>query len=357
MRSELVFVLCVALPACGDAEPAAVASCPVPAAASTQTGPFRFTALELSHGSSCGLGNDGSVACWTSQDFGSLRVSGVLPAIAIEIDQGGGWAVRDGGSVLRWTGSDRLTVSGVCGATAITENRCAIVLDGEVRCWQVRNPTQLGLDPRETDDGRAVTIPGVRGAVGLASGPEQYTCAAIEDGSVTCWGGGSRPSDRPGPEPASVPELAGVRSIVGSQDGGMLGAYGGDVCAILTDGSVSCWTPARAPAPTRGLVDVVSLSISRGHGCAALGDGSAACWGANERGQLGNGTTDATTVPVPVSRLSGVTHVGTWGDGGRGYSCAVLADGTAWCWGAERFGSFSDGNVDDSSVPVVVPFP
>jgi alpha-tubulin suppressor-like RCC1 family protein len=347
--------LFVALPACGEAEPTAVASCPVRAAPSMNEEPFRFTELELSHGSSCGLGNDGSVVCWGSEDPGASALPDVSRAIAIEVDLSGGWAIRDGGSVLRWQGRDeRLTVPGVCDATAITENRCAVVADGQARCWNVRNPTQLGLSESSVANGRAVTVPGVSGAVSLASGPSAYTCAGLEDGSVTCWGGGPRQSDRPGPAPATVPELSDVRDIVGSQDGS-LAPNTGEMCAILLDGGVTCWTHAKAPARIPGLADVVSLSISMSHGCAALADGSAVCWGANQSGQLGNGTTEASDTPVPVSDLSGVVRIATAShDSTIGHSCAILTDGTAWCWGAQQFGSWSDGNVADSSLPVRV---
>jgi hypothetical protein len=42
------------------------------------------------------------------------------------------------------------------------------------------------------------------------------------------------------------------------------------------------------------------------HACARLADGAVRCWGSNPWGQLGNGTTTGSTVPVPMA-LPGIT--------------------------------------------------
>jgi alpha-tubulin suppressor-like RCC1 family protein len=96
-----------------------------------------------------------------------------------------------------------------------------------------------------------------------------------------------------------------------------------------------------------GLVGVLSVSASHVHNCAVLDDGSAWCWGDNAGGQLGDGTTSDSTTPVPVSGLGSVTAIST----GALKTCAVLADQSAWCWGSSYLG---DGTADGSSVPVQV---
>jgi alpha-tubulin suppressor-like RCC1 family protein len=52
------------------------------------------------------------------------------------------------------------------------------------------------------------------------------------------------------------------------------------------------------PVRVVGLEGIVSMSSYFGHGCAGLHDGAVWCWGANERGQLGDGTTEPSLVPV-----------------------------------------------------------
>src|SRR5205085_2864247 len=97
-------------------------------------------------------------------------------------------------------------------------------------------------------------------------------------------------------------------------------------------------------------------------------DGSAQCWGANAFGQLGDGTmtgpetcnaTPCSTVPVVVTGLTTAVAIRARGN----HSCALLADGSAQCWGANAFGQLGDGTMTGpetcnatpcSTVPVVV---
>ena len=80
-------------------------------------------------------------------------------------------------------------------------------------------------------------------------------------------------------------------------------------------------------------------------------------WGANGVGQLGNGTTTASDVPVAVSGISEATAVavGTWVHGGSpGRGLAVLKDGTVMAWGFNEGGELGDGTETNSDVPVAV---
>jgi alpha-tubulin suppressor-like RCC1 family protein len=58
-------------------------------------------------------------------------------------------------------------------------------------------------------------------------------------------------------------------------------------------------------------------------------DGSVRCWGANEAGQLGDGTLADRSRPTQVLGIVGAVSIVA--EGSR--TCAVLGDGTARCWG------------------------
>ena len=73
------------------------------------------------------------------------------------------------------------------------------------------------------------------------------------------------------------------------------------------------------------------------------------CWGANESGQLGNGTTDSSNVPVPVTGLKDVEAIVA----GGAHSCARRTDGTVWCWGANTSGQLGDGVTLSSPRPLL----
>jgi alpha-tubulin suppressor-like RCC1 family protein len=48
--------------------------------------------------------------------------------------------------------------------------------------------------------------------------------------------------------------------------------------------------------------------------------------------------------------VTGVTSIGA----GHRHTCALLADHTVRCWGANEFGALGDGTRTDSTVPVAV---
>lgn len=75
---------------------------------------------------------------------------------------------------------------------------------------------------------------------------------------------------------------------------------------------------------TRG----VRLSAHWDHTCRIDAQGALSCWGANQRGQLGDGTTE--------EHLEAVGIPGRWREVSAGIlgTCAVDADGALWCWGS-----------------------
>ena len=84
--------------------------------------------------------------------------------------------------------------------------------------------------------------------------------------------------------------------------------------------------------------------------------GSVLTWGDNSFGQLGNGTTGGrSTVPVKVS-LPG-RHQGHPGPAGCLHALALTSTGRVLAWGYNFFGQLGDGLNTDSNVPVFVDMP
>jgi len=93
-----------------------------------------------------------------------------------------------------------------------------------------------------------------------------------------------------------------------------------------------------------------AVSAGFAHSCALLADGAVACWGANEHGQLGDGTTADRATPVLASLPGAATALGA----GYVHTCAVVA-GEVYCWGDNTVGELGDSMRTDTSRPGLVP--
>ncbi len=102
-------------------------------------------------------------------------------------------------------------------------------------------------------------------------------------------------------------------------------------------------------------VTPVSIAGGGGTGYAIGSDGHLYAWGLNGSGQLGNGTTTNSTTPVVVSMPSGV-HATTVAGGG-GFAYAIGSDGHEYAWGNDTAGQLGNGGTTNSSLPVVVALP
>jgi alpha-tubulin suppressor-like RCC1 family protein/pimeloyl-ACP methyl ester carboxylesterase len=123
-------------------------------------------------------------------------------------------------------------------------------------------------------------------------------------------------------------------------------SWGNNTNGGLGDGTTSS---SAVPVKVSGLTGVTAISGSY----ALRSDGTVWAWGSNTQGQLGNGTTgNNSTEPVKVSGLTGVTAIAGALDGGSGY--ALRSDGTVWAWGPNQNGELGDGTTTQSAVPVKV---
>ena len=149
-----------------------------------------------------------------------------------------------------------------------------------------------------------------------------------------------------------------------------------NTCAVASDNKAYCWgnniygalgnnstTNFSIPVAvnTEGVLAgkiIKSISDSNIHTCAIASDDKAYCWGAGSSGQLGNGTTSMTKVPVAVNTtgvLAGKTIKQI--SAGSSHTCAIASDDKAYCWGDGYPGQLGNGSTVNSSVPVHVSAP
>ena len=79
-------------------------------------------------------------------------------------------------------------------------------------------------------------------------------------------------------------------------------------------------------------------------------DGTLWAWGANNYGQLGDGTTIDSAIPVQIGSDDDWAQI----TAGFQHTLALKLDGTLWAWGANNYGQLGDGTTIDSTIPVQI---
>ena len=100
---------------------------------------------------------------------------------------------------------------------------------------------------------------------------------------------------------------------------------------------------------------VTAIAAGGYHNLARCADGTLAAWGENAHGELGNTTTTSASVPVAVT-LTGVLagrSVSVLAGGGY-HTLALCGDGNLATWGYNGYGQLGNGSSTNSSVPVMV---
>jgi alpha-tubulin suppressor-like RCC1 family protein len=141
-------------------------------------------------------------------------------------------------------------------------------------------------------------------------------------------------------------------------------------CALGGSGRLTCWgandsgqlgdgTTTNRPRPTEpvGVLSIGTTAVTAGnaHTCAVVFGGVSGsmlkCWGLNQAGQLGDGTLTNRLTAVSVSGLGpGVRAVSA----GATHTCAITSQGTVMCWGNNLWGQLGNGTRVNSSTPVPV---
>jgi len=152
----------------------------------------------------------------------------------------------------------------------------------------------------------------------------------------------------------------GARDVVSLKPDGTVWTWGLNPNGQLGDGNTSdSAIPMQVlgPAGSGYLTNIVAVMGGELHNVALKSDGTVWAWGSNITNQLGDGMPagNANNSPTPV-QVSGLTSVVSLGS--RDYfTLAVKSDGTVWAWGWDNYGALGNGISDrnyDYTVPVQV---
>ena len=258
--------------------------------------PAGVTAIAASGNNSCAVvGSTGAVYCWgdnTSSQLGSNASGDSVgtPVMAAGIGSfdtavatGGGVTCAFPAFTYCWGNNGESELAKPASAPTTTPtfvsdggdspqqmavahtHTCELRASGGIYCWGLNELGDLG--DKDTAVGSVAATPvKVDGlstaAVGIASGYLE-TCAALLNGTVWCWG-----SERSG---------------------------------ALGNGVTSSDGYSASPVQVSGISAAKSVAVAELHGCALNRNGSIQCWGVGGDGELGNGSSVDSSVPVTVS--------------------------------------------------------
>lgn len=331
-------------------------------AASSSRPPVTFVAVDAGTAFTCAIASDGAAYCWGVNRRGQLGL-GAPDTLAHP-------APAPVGSGRRYTAIS-------AGAAHV----CAIAADSTAWCWGSNSHGQLG-DGRSGEDAMSPTPVAVTGGLRFRtiSAGFRHTCAVTTSDAAYCWG-----DDRYGKlgdGDASTP--VGTPSPVA---GGLALRYvsvgGAHSCALTMRGAPYCWGDNNQgqlgtslphvdclvnasvfatercrgrPTPVDSARAFAEISTGGWHTCAVTAAGAVSCWGLSGSGQLGAADSTPCRVNVPAVdaavRLSCRASAAPIASGrrfrvltaGEQFTCALGADSTASCWGANYAGQLGRGD-------------
>ncbi len=154
----------------------------------------------------------------------------------------------------------------------------------------------------------------------------------------------------------NVTAISGGQSYSTAIQSGVVYTWGSGSNGELGNGkSGQSTVPVLVADGTSGFVNSGVTAISAGTNFnLALQGGAVYAWGGNDYGQLGNGSTTARNVPVKVTGANGFTNAGVSLIATGQYAGFAVQSGSLYGWGLNNGGALGNGGTTSSKVPVIV---
>ncbi len=288
----------------------------------------------------------------------------VAPGTAPFRGSGLAFGVNANGEVGDGTTVDRTTPVAVklpAGVTitavaAGSQHTLALASTGAVFAWGANFAGQLG-DATTSDSSIPTMVQLPKGTIVTAiAGGGDHSLALTSQGTVFAWGDGTATPAVVAVAPGTVVTAiaAGFSHNLALTSRGAVISWGANFSGQLGDGTNNfSSTPVTVLLPRA--TSVTGIAAGDNHSLALTASGGVLSWGSNQSGQLGDGTTNDNSLPVAALLPSGVVATGL--SAGSEHTLALTSAGTVLAWGANLSGQLGDGTTNGSPLPVVVQLP
>ena len=262
-------------------------------------------------------------------------------------------ALTDAGTYC-W-GSDQTVPESLSGGVAFQEitagnvHHCALDGEGAAWCWGTNINGALGVPGIE---GSSEPVPVETDLRFVELAANYYaTCGRDAAGRLHCWGEYGAETPVPFGGDLRFEQISGEWThMCGIEAGtGRVWCWGTNSWCEL--GHPNCSGVFDEPVPVEGVEGAEVVEAGSRATCALDADGTAYCWGWNCHGQLGRAI-NAPALPLSVEGAPPLAGLAL----GNGYSCGLTEGGEAWCWGLNTGGQLGTdiGPGDRSTEPVAV---
>ena len=290
----------------------------------------------------CALISNGSVMCW-GQEYGGKLGDGV---------ERGTWDIATTPNYTAPLPDGRLAVD----IGVDTSSTCAVLDNGSISCWGFAAYTLLGNDWIENQPntgflfGEDITVRSITTYGGHEGGFISGMCVILSNDTVSCWHGSLKDSYSFSPH-SPVMVAIGAQHACALLSDSSLRCWGDNKFGQIGDGT---WESKGDPIHIQGFDNqdsIISISAGSAITCAVTSSGKVYCWGSNSLGAVGDGTAYGLyEKPVKIDPLVNVTDIIYLSY--YGY-CAKYNDGHIGCWGDNERGIIGDGSTEYRSIRTI----
>ena len=326
--------------------------------------------LSINYHSVCAILDDYSTKCWGIGNKGKTGHGNTASR------GDGATEVGDGIPTLDFNTDNAIQIS------VGLEHTCAVLQNNTVKCWGegdygrlgTESQTDLTVTPRNVT---AINLGTGHTATKVSTG-YYHSCALLNDGNVKCWGRNNYGQLGVGDNLSrgdGTSEMGDNLNYVNLGSGRTaidIELQGDASCAVLDDNTVKCWgynaygnlgagnTTTIGDSPTEMGDALLKVELGTGRTatkiygginqmCAKLDNGDVKCWGRNNTAQLAQGhlydigespiSLGDNLDPINLSSAQSILTIQV-----NEYSgCAVLSNNTLKCFGFDYYGSRGSG--------------